>query len=42
MSVEVRRGSASLHLESFIWLLIWAIVYAFKDIEGAKAANQET
>jgi hypothetical protein len=26
-------------LESFLWLLIWGIVYASKDIEGAKAAN---
>ena len=27
-------------LESFLWLLIWGIVYASKDIEGAKAANR--
>ena len=26
-------------LESFLWLLIWGIVYASKDIEGAKTAN---
>jgi hypothetical protein len=26
-------------LESFLWLLIWGIVYASKDIEGAKGAN---
>jgi hypothetical protein len=26
-------------LESFLWLLIWGIVYASKDIDGAKAAN---
>src|ERR1700733_16329388 len=26
-------------LESFLWLLIWGIVYATKDIEGARAAN---
>ena len=27
-------------LESFLWLLIWGIVYASKDIEGAKGANR--
>ena len=27
-------------LESFLWLLIWCIVHASKDIEGAKTANQ--
>jgi hypothetical protein len=27
-------------LESFLWLLIWGIVYASKDIEGAKTANR--
>ena len=27
-------------LESFLWLLIWCIVYTTKDIEGAKAANK--
>ena len=27
-------------LESFLWLLIWCIVHATKDIEGAKAANK--
>ena len=27
-------------LESFLWLLIWCIVHASKDIEGAKAANK--
>ena len=27
-------------LESFLWLLIWGIVYASKDIAGAKAANE--
>jgi hypothetical protein len=26
-------------LESFLWLLIWSIVHASKDIEGEKAAN---
>ena len=26
-------------LESFLWVLIWGIVHASKDIEGAKAAN---
>ena len=26
-------------LESFLWLLIWCIVHASKDIEGAKDAN---
>ena len=38
-------GQAVVHtalddLESFLWLLIWGIVYASKDIEGAKAANR--
>jgi hypothetical protein len=27
-------------LESFLWLLIWGIVYASKDIDGAKTANE--
>ena len=27
-------------LESFLWLLIWGIVYASKDIEGAMTANR--
>jgi hypothetical protein len=27
-------------LESFLWLLIWGIVYASKDIEGAMGANE--
>jgi len=27
-------------LESFLWLLIWGIVYASKDIAGAKDANK--
>jgi hypothetical protein len=27
-------------LESFLWLLIWGIVHASKDIEGAKGANR--
>jgi hypothetical protein len=27
-------------LESFVWILIWGIVYASKDIEGAKGANR--
>jgi hypothetical protein len=27
-------------LESFLWLLIWGIVHASKDIEGAKANNR--
>jgi hypothetical protein len=27
-------------LESFVWLLIWGIVYACKDIDGAKGANR--
>ena len=27
-------------LESFFWLLIWGIVYATKDIDGAKHANK--
>jgi hypothetical protein len=27
-------------LESFLWLLIWGIVYAFKDIAGAKGTNR--
>src|SRR6266576_908454 len=27
-------------LESFLWLLIWCIVYASKDIEGAMTANR--
>ena len=27
-------------IESFLWLLIWGIVYSSKDIEGANAANQ--
>jgi hypothetical protein len=27
-------------LESFLWLLIWGIVNASKDIEGAKSANE--
>ena len=26
-------------LESFLWVLIWGIVHASKDIEGAKTAN---
>jgi len=26
-------------LESFLWVLMWGIVYASKDIEGAKTAN---
>lgn len=28
-------------LESFLWVLIWGIVYASKDIKGTKAYNQE-
>ncbi|KAF8491070.1 hypothetical protein F5888DRAFT_1620354 [Russula emetica] len=27
-------------LESFLWVLIWGIVHASKDIEGAKTANR--
>jgi len=27
-------------LESFLWVLIWGIVHASKDIEGAKIANE--
>jgi hypothetical protein len=27
-------------LESFLWLLIWCIVQASKDVEGAKKVNQ--
>ena len=27
-------------LESFLWVLIWGIVYASKDIEGAKTVNK--
>jgi hypothetical protein len=27
-------------LESFLWVLIWGIVHASKDIHGAKAANR--
>jgi len=27
-------------LESFLWLLIWVIVYASKDLEGARNANR--
>ncbi|KAF8491034.1 hypothetical protein F5888DRAFT_1738123, partial [Russula emetica] len=27
-------------LESFLWVLIWGIVYASKDIQGAKTANR--
>jgi hypothetical protein len=30
----------SLRLENFLWLLIWAIVYASEDTEGEKAANR--
>ena len=26
-------------LESFLWVLIWGIVHASKDIEGAKTVN---
>jgi hypothetical protein len=26
-------------LESFLWVLLWVIVHALKDIDGAKAAN---
>ena len=38
------RGKPIFHtalddLESFLWLLIWGIVYASKDIAGAKDAN---
>jgi hypothetical protein len=40
MSVEEGTYTTSLHLESFLWLLICAIVYASKDIQGAKTANR--
>jgi hypothetical protein len=38
-------GKAIIHtalddLESFLWLLIWGIIYASKDIEGARDANE--
>jgi hypothetical protein len=38
-------GKAIIHtalddLESFLWLLIWGIVYASKDIDGARDANE--
>jgi hypothetical protein len=41
---QIRSGEATIHtalddLESFLWVLIWGIVYASKDIEGAKTAN---
>ena len=26
-------------LESFLWVLIWGVIYASKDVEGAKKAN---
>lgn len=40
-----QSGVATIHtavydLESFLWLLIWGIVHASKDIEGAKDANR--
>jgi len=40
-----RLGEPTIHtplddLESFLWLLIWGIVHASKDIEGAMAANR--
>jgi hypothetical protein len=40
-----QEGEAVIHtalddLESFLWLLIWGIVYASKDIEGATTANR--
>jgi hypothetical protein len=40
MSVEEGTCTTSLRLESFLWLLICDIVYASKDIEGAKTANR--
>jgi hypothetical protein len=40
MSVEERTCATSIRLEPFLWLLIWAIVYASQDIEGAKTANR--
>jgi hypothetical protein len=36
MSVEEGTYTTSLHLESFLWLLVWGIVYASKDIEQGK------
>ena len=41
----LQRGNTTIQtalddLESFLWLLIWGIVHAVKDIDGAKAANQ--
>jgi hypothetical protein len=40
MSVKEGTCTTSLRLESFLWLLICAIVYDSKDIEGAKTANR--
>ena len=41
----VENKEATIHtalddLESFLWLLIWGIVYASKDIKGAVEANK--
>ena len=40
----LQRGKATIQtalddIESFLWLLIWGIVYASKDIKGAKDNN---
>ena len=40
----LQRGKATIQtaldiIKSFLWLLIWGIVYASKDIKGAKDNN---